>query len=366
MDDTNLQQHNTDATQPSPASPNVTDIRVIAIQELDSQSAELQSKGMLMEALQCMERSLILRGSVYGLESQIVYDACITVCSMCNYLAMLYLSHTATIADESPCLTLLNKAEVLSEHNTVMKCITYNNYSCYYRKHHKLRIALKYAEKCIELENKLTMQQFNTSSTIQSQSPYSVQPVSSADTHLNICTILSELKRYSDALTHGKLALKLLLIELFGDDNMSSTQLEQLNETKADSNDGIASADQSSVSPHELPSDRVGVLSIAYHNQAVQQEQLHQYIDALQSYTKAYTVSKTYLGTEHALCKQMYASLRQYTAKYKSSSKLVPHQHKTQMKQSLVSSQNKYKNIPNLAKTITQLNNSLSNTSLIG
>jgi len=59
------------------------------------------AQGKLLEALQCMEKSLILRGHIFGLESVEVYRACKSVGEMCNYLAMTFLqqgkiSHTHT------------------------------------------------------------------------------------------------------------------------------------------------------------------------------------------------------------------------------------------------------------------------------
>lgn len=47
-----------------------------------------------------------------------------------------------------------------------------------------------------------------------------------ADTHLNCCTILSELNRHDQAIIHARAALKLLLTELFGVKQQVKTQKE--------------------------------------------------------------------------------------------------------------------------------------------
>jgi hypothetical protein len=44
-----------------------------------------------------MEKSLILRGHIFGVKSVEVYRACKSVAEMCNYLAMTYLLQGATI-----------------------------------------------------------------------------------------------------------------------------------------------------------------------------------------------------------------------------------------------------------------------------
>ncbi len=70
---------------------------------------------------------------------------------------------------------------------------------CVSRKRGKLRTALNYCRKALGIESKVT------------------EKVKSADTHLNLCAILSELGRHEKALVHARIALKQLLLELFGD-----------------------------------------------------------------------------------------------------------------------------------------------------
>ena len=46
----------------------------------------------------------------------------------------------------------MKKAELFTETNDRMKAITYNNYACLFRKTNKLRNALNYLEKALDLE----------------------------------------------------------------------------------------------------------------------------------------------------------------------------------------------------------------------
>ena len=204
-----------------------------ALKTIDDKAESLQQEGQLLESLQCMEKGLILRGHIFGLDSQDVYKACKAVGEMCNFLAMSYLQE-----DEFEItLELLKKAEVLTERHKSVRAITYNNLGCYHRKRGKLRTALGFVRKALDLEGALK-----------------TPSAKSADTHLNMCTILSETGRHDQAIQHARTALKLLLLELFGDKTKEKDGEEEEKEEV------------------ELPADRVAVLAIAYHNLAVQQE----------------------------------------------------------------------------------------------
>lgn len=254
-----------------PSSSSTDSPSLLALKKLDSLSSSYSSSGKLLESLNCMEKSLILRGHLFGVDSAEVYRACKSVAEMCNYLAMTYLQ----AEQYQITLELLKKAEILTEKHQIVRAVTYNNFACYYRKKLKLRTALNYCNKALQIEAKLS------------------NSVKSADTHLNICTILSELKRHDKAAIHAKIALKLLLIELFGDFDHPSVE---------------------SSSP--ISSDRIAVLSIAYHNLGVQQEFLHNYADSLASYDKACRVVETHLGQSHPLYKSLYDSFQTANKKF--------------------------------------------------
>jgi tetratricopeptide (TPR) repeat protein len=300
--------------------------QLAALHKIDALSEDLQKEGKLLESLHCMEKSLILRGHSFGLDSQEVFKACKSVGEMCNFLAMTYLQE-----DEFDItLELLKKAEVLTERHRVVRAITYNNLGCYYRKRGKLRTALSYIRKALTLEASMShsaksyfLPRFVLTPSLSSYCPISI---SRADTHLNMCTILSEVGRHDKALQHARTALKLLLLELFGPHSAAAQQQETQvvehegdqvekpkEETKA--GDGKQESGEEAKEGEEgdgkeeegaaLPPDRVAVLAIAYHNLAVQQEFLRKYKGSLSSYEKACKVMTTHLGEDHPLVKSL-------------------------------------------------------------
>mmetsp|Transcript_25767 Transcript_25767/g.43431 ORF Transcript_25767/g.43431 Transcript_25767/m.43431 type:complete len:320 (-) Transcript_25767:160-1119(-) len=235
---------------------------LIALQRLDETCAQLQKQGNYLEALECMERGLVLRQHFFGAESDEVWNACKTVGEMCNLLAMTYLQQE----DFNMVLELLKKAEILTERDLPGRAATYNNLACYYRRQGKLHPALQYLQKALKIESKLT----------NVQNP--------ADTHINACAVLSQLGRHASALEHAQNALILLQEELLsppGSDNAGAPP----------------------------QADRIAVLAIAYHNIGVEQEFLKRYEQSMLSYRKGVEVAERYLGSKHAICVTLRNSL---------------------------------------------------------
>lgn len=151
---------------------------------------------------------------------------------------------------------LLKKAEILTERDEAGRAVTFNNLACYYRKcvrrharparashartnarrRGKLHAALTYLQKALRIEARLE----------HVDNP--------ADTHLNMCAVLSQLGRHSQALEHAQSALILLQEELF-----------------AKPLDGAAGATGDDTADAAPRPDRFAVLAIAYHNIAVEQ-----------------------------------------------------------------------------------------------
>ncbi len=75
-------------------------------------------------------------------------------------------------------LHFLKKAEILCLNSINFKSITYNNMACFYRKTNKLKMALNFLQQAINIENQMEY------------------PLSLADTHLNMCAVLSQLNRH--------------------------------------------------------------------------------------------------------------------------------------------------------------------------
>ena len=103
---------------------------LLALQRIDETCVSLQEQGRYLEALECMERGLVLRQHFFGAESDEVWRACKTVGEMCNLLAMTYLQQD----DFAMVLELLKKAEILTERDQAGRAVTFNNLACYYRR----------------------------------------------------------------------------------------------------------------------------------------------------------------------------------------------------------------------------------------
>lgn len=228
---------------------------LLALQRIDETCKQLQQQGNYLEALECMERGLVLRQHFFGADSEEVWRACKTVGEMCNLLAMTYLQQE----DFAMVLELLKKAEILTERDKAGRAVTFNNLACYYRRQGKLHAALQYLQKALKIEARLE--------TVENP----------ADTYLNTCAVLSQLGRHQSALEHAQQALILLQEEL---------------------SNVIGPTAQSSDGPK---SDRVAVLAIAYHNVGVEYEFLKKFDQSLQSYRKGVEVSERFLGPEHAI-----------------------------------------------------------------
>jgi tetratricopeptide (TPR) repeat protein len=90
-------------------------------------------------------------------------------------------------------LELLRKAETLTEEGDKYRAVTYNNFACIFRRTKKLRSALSYLEKALEIEyNYLHYSDDSVDDCLQVLNP--------TDIHLNICAILSQMGKHELAL----------------------------------------------------------------------------------------------------------------------------------------------------------------------
>ena len=142
-------------------------------------------------------------------------------------------------------LELLKKAEAYTEEGDRYRAVTYNNFACIFRRTKKLRSALAFLEKALEIEyNYLHFSQATVNDCLQVSNP--------CDIHLNICAILSQMGKHELALQHSMKALILIQDELVN---------KFTNENSGEIEDGSVS---------KRPEDRLIVLCIAYHNIAVE------------------------------------------------------------------------------------------------
>ena len=224
---------------------------LLALQRIDEAATQLQQQGNYLGALECLERGLVLRQHFFGAESDEVWGACKSVAEMCNLLAMTYLQQQ----DFAVVLELLKKAEILTERDEAGRAVTLNNLACYYRRQGKLHAALTHLQKALKIEAKLQ------------------RVDNAADTHLNMCAVLSQLGNHPAALEHAQSALILLQEELFAQQ----------------------------VVPLSEKADRVAVLAIAYHNIGVEQEFMKKLPDAMNSYRKGVAIAEQHLGEKHGI-----------------------------------------------------------------
>eukprot|EP00746_Dinoflagellata_sp_MGD_P163804 gnl/MRDRNA2_/MRDRNA2_92040_c0_seq1.p1 gnl/MRDRNA2_/MRDRNA2_92040_c0~~gnl/MRDRNA2_/MRDRNA2_92040_c0_seq1.p1 ORF type:complete len:1011 (-),score=241.41 gnl/MRDRNA2_/MRDRNA2_92040_c0_seq1:98-3130(-) len=133
--------------------------------------------------------------------------------------------------------------------------VTCNNLGCYYKKMGKLHAALSYLRRALKVE--LSMH---------------TEDVTVAGTHLNICAIQSKLDKHDKAVQHALCALELI-------------------------SNKVAASEEGT----EVTQDDYSVLSIAYHNVAVEREFLQQWDQAAMAYQQGFHVSKRCLGENHPM-----------------------------------------------------------------
>ncbi|RLM97625.1 hypothetical protein BBO99_00004948 [Phytophthora kernoviae] len=224
---------------------------LVALQRLDDKCAQLQQEGRYTEALELGE--------------------------MCNLLAMTYLQQEAFRV----VLELLKKAEILTERHPAGRAVTLNNLACYYRRQGNLHKALTYLTEALKIEARLD------------------NLPNKADTHLNMCAVLSQLGKHQSALGHAQSALVFLHEELqLG--LSDTTGSNPINKPGAKSSEKIE---------QNVKLDRVAVLGIAYHNVGVEQEFLKCWDLSLQSYKKGMQITSTYLGDSHGIVITLQNSL---------------------------------------------------------
>lgn len=238
---------------------------------LDEKAVKLQEDGKYMEALTCMERGLVMRQHFFGSDSEEVWDACKSVGELCNFLAMSKLqAGEGKLAEQ-----LLKKAEILHQNDEAGQAVTFNNLACFYRKKGKTKAALQYLKKTLRIEATLE----------KVENP--------GDTHLNMCAVLSELGRHKQALGHANQALIMLQDELF-----------------SPAEDGEQKT---------IPSDRLAVLAIAYHNIGVEHEFLNAFPKAISTYKKGLKLAEAHLGAEHGISETLRDSLQEAEARVSNS-----------------------------------------------
>ena len=193
-----------------------------------------------------------MQKELYGDRAESVLKSSQEAAIICNILSMSFLQKgklhifiNILLENFNVALELLRKAETLTEEGDKYRAVTYNNFACIFRRTKKLRSALSYLEKALEIEyNYLHYSDESVDDCLQVLNP--------TDIHLNICAILSQMGKHELALQHSMKALILIQDEL----------ITKIMAQEADPN----------FTEIKKPEDRLTVLCIAYHNIAVEQE----------------------------------------------------------------------------------------------
>ena len=255
-----------------------------ALAKIDQTSVSLQQEGRYTEALECMEKGLVLRQHFFGSKSPEVWQACSTVAELCNLLAMTFLQQE----EFSTVLELLQKAQILTERSPRGRATTLNNFACYYRRQGNLHAALAHLQSALKIEVALSSED-DVEEDVEAQA---TTVIHRADTHLNMCAVLSQLGQHQRALENAQSALILLHEEIFSDD--ARGQQEHNNGEEEEEED---------LETHirTTKADRVAVLAIAYHNVGVEHEFLKKHHMSVQSYKKGVEIATKYLGPKHGI-----------------------------------------------------------------
>jgi hypothetical protein len=245
-----------------------------SLEALRTRAERLQQEGGALDALQQREEALRLLIARRGQYSSDALHATVDYVTRSNLLAMQLLGEDR----DAEALALFQTAESLCLTLPLLRAVTYTNLSCYFRKVRQLHAALDYLKRALELEDQVGRHQ----GTLPQR----------ADTCVNLCTILSELKRHNEAATYAVSAVSHLQQEIFGrvvrpsEDPAALERLEHVSE------------------------DRLCILGIAYHNLAIQQEHRGHHAGALLSYERAYLLMRRHLGAAHAHSQNLCRAFR--------------------------------------------------------
>ncbi|CAI2377045.1 unnamed protein product [Moneuplotes crassus] len=239
----------------------------LKIKQLEQSANQLKADSNNLEALRKFEEILDLKYRKYGDGSHEVRSTKCEIAILCNILSMDSLQNN----DFELTKKLLKKAEKLAEKDYRVLACTFNNYGCLFRKTKKLRSALTFLLKALEIEYK----HVNESDNSVDDELITSNP---CDIHLNICAILSQMDKHDIALQHAMKALILIQDEII---NRIGTEGDK------------------------TPSERLVVLSIAYHNIGVEYEFLKKYQQALNAYKKSVINAETHLGPSNLMTVNM-------------------------------------------------------------
>eukprot|EP00930_Biecheleria_cincta_P099018 TRINITY_DN90673_c0_g1_i1.p1 TRINITY_DN90673_c0_g1~~TRINITY_DN90673_c0_g1_i1.p1 ORF type:complete len:389 (+),score=98.60 TRINITY_DN90673_c0_g1_i1:58-1224(+) len=221
----------------------------------EAAGASQDQKQLLLQ----LEQGLHLRRRLHPESSDEVSAACRRLCQACNFAATVRLQQ----ADLRGAQELLKRAEQVSDKSDKDRALTWNNMACYYRRTNKLRSAAKFLERALALEE------------------HTGSAADAAQTQLNLCATLSQLKQHGEALRHAQSALishyELLMPQILNGELSAAGTIPK------------------------SATEQFTVLCIAYHNVAVENEYLQNLGAAACAYAEGYRWAVKFLGQSHQL-----------------------------------------------------------------
>jgi len=159
------------------------------------------------------------------------------------------------------------------ESRLVLRAVTYNNMGCFYKSMSKLHTALQYLKKAQKIEER---------SNGRCQNP--------AGTHLNLCALLSQMGKHTEALQHAQRAWQLLK-----------------ESPPPPAGEGPPGSSSQSLA------------CVAHFNMGAELEHLKRPGEAIKAYQSALDSCNAELGEEHPLSRQIAGCLAQLSGKVKKS-----------------------------------------------
>jgi tetratricopeptide (TPR) repeat protein len=240
---------------------------------------QYQAAGDHEAAVRCLEGVLRAeQGTVQQMQDTVLSTLFERLAVGYNTLGMKHLKDGQTdvscrFFEKAEALTDPANLHMNPESRLVLRAVTYNNLGCFYKSMSKLHTALQYLRKAQKIEER---------SSGKCQNP--------AGTHLNLCALLSQMGKHTEALAHAQRALVLL---------KESPPLPSDEAPPGSSSQSLA--------------------CVAHFNMGAELEHLKRPSEALKSYQAALDSCLAELGEEHALSRQISACLDQLGKKVKSS-----------------------------------------------
>jgi len=129
------------------------------INRLEEKAISLKNAKKYLESLKKYEEVIQLKKEALGDRNESTIRTSSEAAIVCNILSMSFLQKGNSIYVDELCLEnyavaleLLKKAEAFTEDGDRYRAVTYNNFACIFRRTKKLRSALSYLEKALEIE----------------------------------------------------------------------------------------------------------------------------------------------------------------------------------------------------------------------